>query len=342
MPLGGSSRAWVARQVRDPYVKKADLEGFRSRAAFKLLELQARFRLVARGDVVVDLGAAPGSWSQAAAQLCGSRGAGVEMPPPAAAAPARRYTAPGGRASVLDAASCDLDAALPPLEAAGAAAAPPPPPARAQPGAAPAAAVRGSGPGAPRGGGSGLVVACDLLRIEPLPGVVTIQGDFTRDAVQQRVFEAIQRHRGGGAWPAGAAGGGGGGAHPAQQQQQQQANVLLSDLAHSFTGEAHTDHLRQMQLSWTALLAAPSLLARGGHLAVKVRYGEAYRPFLAAVERRFRRVVEVKPPASRAESAEAFIVGLAWCGAPRALAASAATPDEAAALAQFGLSWPHR
>lgn len=191
----------------------------------------------------------------------------------------------------------------------------------------------------PRGGG--LVIAVDVLQIDPLPGVVFLKGDFTSEAVQQRAFEAIQQHtkgrgRGSSSTKKDAHSGDGSSIFDNESL----ANVLLSDMAHSFTGEAHTDHLRQMLLSWTALLAAPTFLRKEGHLAVKVRYGEEYKPLLTAMQHRFRRVVEVKPPASRAESAEAFIVGLAWCGKARALAA--ATQEEVATLSHFGLAWPNK
>lgn len=363
MPISASSRGWIARQARDPFVKQATAEGFRSRAAFKLLELQQQFRLIRHGDVVVDLGAAPGSWSQVAAQLSGSRAAATTVDT-AGALPrlggARAPLAPGGRPSIFDLPSVELDGAR--GDGAGG----------ADGGASPRAGSTAARPAASsatsgaRGGRTGgLVVAVDVLPVDPLPGVVFLRGDFTSPDTQRRAFEAIQRHTGGGdpgrgagahaaaaalttAPSAGAgprqgllnaaAGPAAGGAAAAPPPPSAQAHVLLSDMAHSFTGEAHTDHLRQMALSWTALLAAPTFLRREGHLAVKVRYGGEYKPLLAAMQRRFRRVVEVKPPASRAESAEAFIVGLAWCGAPRALAAS--TPQERDTLAHFGLAWP--
>jgi 23S rRNA U2552 (ribose-2'-O)-methylase RlmE/FtsJ len=333
MPLSGSSHAWVARQSRDPFVLKAAADGYRSRAAYKLLDLQSRFRLIARGNVVLDLGAAPGSWSQVAAELCASRGDVAAVAAAAAAAAAAgaggggaRLAAPpfvARRRSVFDLAAVEMDAAA-------AAAAPP--------GTATDDAPRHQATATPRftgGGGSsgGLVVAVDLLPIQPLKGVVVLQGDFTKATVQERVFAVVQAHRRGSS----SSGGSGSGASPTPSSSSL-ADVLLSDMAHSFTGEGHTDHLRQTLLSWTALAAAPTFLRRGGHAAVKVKYGQEYKPLVAAFTRRFRRLVEVKPPASRAESSEAYLVGLGWCGRARALAA--VTPDEEAALRQFGLAWP--
>lgn len=337
MPLSGSSHSWVARQARDPFVQRAAADGYRSRAAYKLLDLQSRFRLIARGDVVLDLGAAPGSWSQVAAELCASRGDAAAAA--AAAATASAAAVPGGggarpaapsagarRRSVFDLAAMEADAAA-------AAAAPRLPPATTSDAArqhAAASPLRGGG------GSGGLVVAVDLLPIQPLKGVVVLQGDFTKATVQERVFAVVQAHRRGGPSAGAAQPSAPSSAPPSSSSSL--ADVLLSDMAHSFTGEGHTDHLRQTLLSWTALAAAPTFLRRGGHAAVKVKYGQEYKPLVAAFDRRFRRVVEVKPPASRAESSEAYLVGLGWCGRSRALAA--VTPDEEAALRQFGLAWP--
>ena len=321
-----TSFQWLVRQARDPFSRGASLEGYRSRAAFKLLHLQERFRLVASGDVVVDLGAAPGSWSQVAAGLCGSSEGGGTASAAAEPSPllgasrveARpQLAARGLRSSVLHVAAEEMDAVAA-AEAEAAAASAPAAASRATAPAATALPARSAASSA--GGRRGLVIAVDRLAVKPLPGVLCIQGDFTARAVQDRAYAAV---------------------HGVRAGTQALADVLLSDMAHNFTGEAHTDHLRQVALSWSALLVAPALLRPGGHAAIKVRYGDEYRPLLAAMERRFRRVVEVKPPASRSESAEAYLVGLHWAGAARAAHAARglAGQEEAAALARFGMDW---
>lgn len=165
------------------------------------------------------------------------------------------------------------------------------------------------------------VVAVDLLPIEPLPNVHVIRGDFTTATVQRAISDALLGPAGrAAAAERGSSSSGSAGAPPVGR-----ADVLLSDMAHSFTGDASLDHTRQMQLAWCALLFTRSHLRQGGHAAIKVRYGPEQRLFVSAARWLFRRVVEVKPPASRAGSAESYVVGLnsiayadggdalAWC-----------------------------
>jgi len=192
-----SSQRWLARQLNDPYVQAAHAAGWRSRAAFKLIELDERFGLLCSGARVLDLGAAPGGWSQVA-----------------------------------------------------------------------------------RNRGAGIVVAVDLLPIAPLPGVRFIEGDFTDPAVQTRITAAL------------------GGP----------ANLVLSDMAPNATGHAATDHLRIIALAEAAAAFALSILAPGGAFLAKVWQGGTERELLATLKKSFARVRHAKPPASRPESRELYVV----------------------------------
>lgn len=185
-----ASQRWLARQLNDPYVRAAQQQGWRSRAAFKLAELDDRFHLIRRGARVVDLGAAPGGWTQVAMQR-----------------------------------------------------------------------------------GAALVVAVDLLPMDPVPGSVVLAGDFTEPAVQTRLIEAL------------------GG----------QTDLVLTDMAPNTTGHTATDHLRIMALAEAALGFAMEVLAEGGGFVGKVFQGGAERQILDQLKRRFATVRHAKPPASRKE-----------------------------------------
>jgi 23S rRNA (uridine2552-2'-O)-methyltransferase len=190
---------WRKQQQQDKFFRKAKADGYRARSAYKLLQIQERFRLIRRGDVVVDLGAAPGSWSQVAAKLVG----------------------PKGR-----------------------------------------------------------VVALDLEEMEPIPGVVLLQGDMTDLDVQDRLIEAV------------------GG----------QADVVLSDAAPSTTGIKLRDHVLSMELIRAALAVAEEILRPGGHFVAKAFPGEDFADVLHDVKMAFRHVKVAKPEASRKESWERFVV----------------------------------
>jgi 23S rRNA (uridine2552-2'-O)-methyltransferase len=192
-----ASARWLERQLNDPYVAKAKEAGYRSRAAFKLVELDQRYRLLSRGARVVDLGAAPGGWTQVAV-------------------------------------------------AAGAA----------------------------------RVVAIDLLPIEPIAGATVLQGDFLAEDAPARVQEAL------------------GG----------QADLVLSDMAANTSGHAATDHIRIMALAEVALDFAISVLAPGGGFVCKLFQGGGERPFIDLLKRRFAKVAFAKPPASRRDSSETYVV----------------------------------
>jgi len=197
-----SSVRWLERQLNDPYAAAARAEGYRARSAFKLAEVDDRFHLLAPGKRVVDLGAAPGGWSQIVAARVGST------------------------------------AARP------------------------------------------LVVAVDVLDIDPIPGVIVLK----RDILEEGALEAIRAALGA------------------------PADVVLSDMAAATVGHRQTDHLRTMRLTEAAVEVATALLRPGGDLIAKAFRGGTESELLAELKRGFQSVRHVKPPASRAESVELYIV----------------------------------
>ena len=204
-----SSARWLARQLNDPYVAAARKSGYRSRAAFKLREIDDKLKLLRPGMRVVDLGAAPGGWSQVAAQRVG----------------------PQGR-----------------------------------------------------------VIALDLNPIDPIPGVEILEGDFHDLANVARLRAALDGP----------------------------ADLVLSDMAAPSTGHGATDHLRVVALVESALAFAEEVLSPGGGFVAKVLQGGTEASLLAALKRQFTKVRHIKPPASRAESAELYVVATGFRGAPAA------------------------
>jgi len=223
-PRTAASRQWLTRQLNDPYVARAKREGLRSRAAFKLAEIDDRFHLLAPGHYVVDLGAAPGGWSQVAAQRVGTAGTDTS---------------------------------------------------------------RGERPGKP-----GRVVAIDILDMPPIPGVEFLRLDFLDPAAPERLKAML------------------GGA----------ANVVMSDMAANATGHRKTDHLKIMALAESAALFAGEVLKPGGAFLCKVLQGGTERELLTTLKRDFTSVRHVKPTASRADSAELYLMALGFRGAPQAAA----------------------
>lgn len=203
-----SSTLWLERQLNDPYVAEAKRQGWRSRAAFKLLELDEKFHLLRPGLRVVDLGAAPGGWTQVAVER-----------------------------------------------------------------------TKGS-----------LVVALDINEMAPLPGAVVLQADFLDEAAPNRLKEAM------------------GGP----------ADLVLSDMSPPTTGHTATDHLRIMALVEAALEFAAETLAPGGGFVAKVFQGGTEHQLLARMKQLFATVKHAKPPASRKESAEVYVVALGFKGDPAA------------------------
>jgi len=203
-----SSKLWLERQLNDPYVARAKADGLRSRAAFKLAEIDDRHHLLKPGRRVLDLGAAPGGWSQVAA---------------------RRVGAAEGR---------------------------------------------------------GRVVAVDVLDMAPLAGVAFARLDFLDPAAPQRIKEML------------------GGA----------ADVVLSDMAANATGHRRTDHLKIMALAEAAADFARDVLQPGGAFLAKVLQGGTEATLLADLKRDFASVKHVKPAASRADSAELYVLATGYRG----------------------------
>jgi 23S rRNA (uridine2552-2'-O)-methyltransferase len=198
-----ASQRWLSRQLNDPYVVAAKAQGWRSRAAFKLIELDERFHLIRPGSRVVDLGAAPGGWSQVAVKQ-----------------------------------------------------------------------------------GAVSLVGVDLLPVDPIAGAVMLVGDFSDVEVQDRLAEAL------------------GG----------KADLVLSDMAPNTTGHGATDHLRIVALAEAAVAFALEVLAEDGGFVAKVFQGGAERTVLEALKRHFSSVRHAKPPASRKESSELYVVATGFRG----------------------------
>jgi len=189
-----SSKQWLRRHVTDQYVKKARQQGYRSRAAFKLLQLDEKEAVFKPGMTIVDLGAAPGGWSQVAAEK----------------------VKPGGR-----------------------------------------------------------VIAIDLLEIAPISGVTVLTGDFRQISLDVR------------------------------------ADAVLSDLSPNLSGIPNVDQARWLELAEAAVDLCRKVLKPDGVLVVKAFHGEAFDALLERLKSAFKKVKVVKPPASRGESAETYVVARA-------------------------------
>jgi 23S rRNA methylase len=200
-----SSVRWLERQLNDPYVAAAKAKGYRSRAAFKLKELDQRFHLLRRNGRVLDLGAAPGGWSQVARE---------------------------------------------------------------------------------RVGDEGKIVAADILEMEPIPGVEILQLDM----LDEHAPDTIKAALGG------------------------EADVVLTDMAAPTTGHRATDHIRTLALVEAAVELAIEVLRPGGAFVGKVFQGGATNELLTLVKKHFSDVKHVKPPASRAESVELYLVAMGFKG----------------------------
>ena len=208
-----SSTRWLQRQLNDPYVQRAKKEGYRGRAAYKIMEIDDRFRFLVPGARIVDLGCAPGGWCQ------------VAVP----------------RVNAL---------------------------------------------GAKSGKARGTVLGVDLQEVEPIAGVDLMQIDFLDEGAD----EAVKARLGG------------------------QADVVLSDMAAAASGHRQTDHIKIMALAETAAHFAFDVLAPGGAFVAKVLQGGTEAELLALLKRRFAKVQHFKPPASRKDSAEMFVVATGFRG----------------------------
>lgn len=208
-----SSTRWLQRQLNDPYVKRAKTEGYRGRAAFKILELDEKFRFLTPGAQVVDLGCAPGGWCQ------------VAVP---------RVNALGEKTN------------------------------KAQ----------------------GRIIGIDLQDVEPIAGVELHKLDFLDEGADDQVKQ----------WLGGA------------------ADVVMSDMAASSSGHKQTDHLRIMNLCETAAYFAFDVLKPGGTFVAKVLAGGAESELQRLLKQKFEKVANVKPPASRSDSSEKFVVAMGFRG----------------------------
>ena len=208
-----SSTLWLQRQLNDPYVKRAQAEGYRGRAAFKILELDDKYRFLVPGARVVDLGCAPGGWMQ------------VAIP----------------RVNAL---------------------------------------------GEKKGKKVGTVLGIDLQEVDPLPGAEIHQLDFMDDGADEKVKE----------WLGG------------------NADVVMSDMAASSSGHKQTDHLRIIALCEAAAYLAFDVLDEGGTFVAKVLAGGAEGELQKLLKQKFTKVMNMKPPSSRADSSEKFVVATGFRG----------------------------
>lgn len=201
MARSKSSKRWLAEHFDDPFVQQAQRDGWRGRAAFKLIELDEKYRLIRPGMTIVDLGAAPGAWSQVAWHQLG---------------------------------------------------------------------------------GSGRLVALDILPMEPLPGIEFIEGDFTEDGPLEALEEALKDTR---------------------------VNLVLSDMAPNMSGMNAVDQPRAMYLAELALQFALQWLKPGGDFLVKLFQGEGFDDYLRQCREVFTKVIICKPRASRPRSREVYLLG---------------------------------
>ena len=208
-----SSTLWLERQLNDPYVKRASLEGYRGRAAFKILELDDKYRFLVPGARIVDLGCAPGGWCQ------------VAVP---------RINALGDRP----------------------------------------------------GKKVGTILGVDLQEVEPIPGAEIHVLDFMDEGADDKVK----------AWLDGA------------------ADVVMSDMAAASSGHKQTDHLRIIALCEAAAYFAFEVLAPGGTFIAKVLAGGAEGDMQALLKKKFNKVSNIKPPSSRSNSSEKFVVATGFRG----------------------------
>ena len=208
-----SSTRWLQRQLNDPYVKRARAEGYRGRAAFKIMEVDDKYRFLVPGARVVDLGCAPGGWLQVAVK----------------------------RINVL---------------------------------------------GEKQGKALGRIIGIDLQEVEPVPGAEIHQLDFMGDGADDQVK----------AWLNG------------------KADVVMSDMAASSSGHKQTDHLRIMSLCETAAHFAFDTLDQGGTFVAKVLAGGAEGELQKLLKQKFTKVANFKPPASRSDSSEKFVVATGFRG----------------------------
>ncbi len=198
-----SSTKWLKRQLNDPYVARAQMDGYRGRAAYKLLEMDEKLKLLEPGMMVVDLGSAPGGWCQVAAKK-----------------------------------GCQ-------------------------------------------------VIGLDLLEVDPLPDVTMLEMDFMDDNAPDELIAAMKG---------------------------QKADVVLSDMAPNTIGHKNTDHLRIMHLVELAYYFAKDVLKPDGAFLAKTRQGGTSNDTLNLLKKDFKTVKHIKPPSSRADSSETFVIAQGFRG----------------------------
>ncbi len=208
-----SSTRWLQRQLNDPYVKRAQSEGYRGRAAFKIMELDDKYRFLVPGARVVDLGCAPGGWCQVAV---------------------KRINALGEKS----------------------------------------------------GKAQGRIIGVDIQEVEPITGVELHQLDFMEDDADEQVKD----------WLNG------------------KADVVMSDMAAASSGHKQTDHLRIMALCEAAAYFAFDVLEQGGTFVAKVLAGGAEGELQKLLKQKFTKVANFKPPSSRSDSSEKFVVATGFRG----------------------------
>lgn len=198
-----ASTKWLKRQLNDPYVQRAQREGYRGRAAFKIMEIDEKINLFEPGQTVIDLGAAPGGWCQVAAQK-----------------------------------GCK-------------------------------------------------VIGLDLLEIDPMPDVAFFQMDFMDDDAPDVLVDATGGEK---------------------------VDIVMSDMAPNTTGHRNTDHLRIMALVEAAFYFAKDVLKPEGVFLAKVRQGGTENDLLAQMKKDFKTVKHIKPPSSRKESSETYVIAQGFRG----------------------------
>lgn len=204
-----SSRRWLSRHINDPYVIASKNDGYRSRAAYKILEIHEKYKIFKKNDVVIDLGAAPGGWSQVVKDIIEDEG---------------------------------------------------------------------------------ILIAVDILPMEPIVGVDIMQLDFYDPTAPQQIADFLTE-RGSGAT---------------------KAHVVMSDIAPNTTGNKATDHLRIMGLCEAVFTFAQNVLEPGGSMIVKIFQGGAESSLLSQFKKRFRVVKHFKPDSSRKESSEMYVVAMGF------------------------------
>jgi 23S rRNA (uridine2552-2'-O)-methyltransferase len=206
MARSKSSQRWLDEHFDDQYVKEAQRLGYRSRACFKLLEIQEKDKIIKPGMVVIDLGAAPGGWSQVAAEIVGDKG---------------------------------------------------------------------------------VMIASDILPMDPLAGVTFIEGDFTEDAVLHKILSAVNNRP---------------------------VDLVISDMAPNMSGMRDIDQPKAIYLVELAVDLAAQVLKPGGNFLAKVFHGEGFEELHITLREQFQQVITRKPTSSRARSRETYLLAKGFKG----------------------------